>query len=156
MNIPAHPHQAEVGDAKAEIAESMRSRLHDLTILVGTANGFGEGWADPDKLKALGVEECHATEDDGRAAEEAEERLLEYPLCVEATTTFEIVLRGGPDSRLVVECEHHPESGPEYGYTIRRVLYRYSWTGSAEIELTGENLRVAEEFARRVVPELAE
>jgi hypothetical protein len=44
----------------------------------------------------------------------------------------------------------HPRS-----YEIRRILYRYSWSGSAELELVGEDRRVAESFARRVVPELA-
>lgn len=147
-------------NAAEYIETAMRGRLDDLTILTGTADGKGEGWADPDKLEALGVAEKHATEDDGVAAEEARERLEEYPLCVDTTTVFEIVLgTGGPDDRLLVECDSIV--APIYGdesrrlYEIRRILYRYSWSGSAERELTGDNYEVAERFARSVVPELA-
>lgn len=148
----------EVGDAHGEIEQEMRSRLDGLAVLIGTAEGKGEGWADPDQLEALGVMDKHATE--GDAQEEAEERLREYPLAVETTMTFEVVIgTGGPDDRLLFECSG-VDAGPHDGggdrWEINRVLYRYSWSGSAERELTGEDRKTAEELARRVVPELAE
>jgi hypothetical protein len=88
--------------------------------------------------------------------EQADRLMAELPLCVEATTTFEVVLgTGGPDDRLVFECERWPGTeGSRDSYDIRRVLYRYSWEGSGEVELYGEDREAAEAFARRVVPEL--
>src|SRR3954451_13962133 len=77
---------SEMGDAHAEVDSRMRDRLDDLAILIGTAEGKGEGWADPDKLEALWVEDKHADPEIGTAEKEAQERLDEYPLAVEATT----------------------------------------------------------------------
>lgn len=154
----------EVGDAKAEIAQKMRGRLDDLAVLTKAAD-----YEDPanvlkettaEQLEALGFER-----EGDPLAEQAERMLSEYPLAVEATTTFEIVIgTGGPDDRILVECDRlTPENCPGYvdsvgsfEYEIRRVLYRYSWSGSAEVELAGEDKEVAEAFARRVVPELVE
>jgi hypothetical protein len=154
----------QTGDAAAEIDEHMHSRLDDLALLVGTAEGKGEGWAHPARLEALGIEDKHAHPEIGTAEEEAQERLDEYPLAVEATVTFEVVLgTGGPDDRLLFECsgtpspvQPDPHTPPPTVYEINRVLYRYSWTGSAERVLTGEDRETAEALARRVVPELAE
>ena len=88
----------------------------------------------------------------------------ELTLAVEATTTFEVLLNvGGPDRRLCLECDGSPagwqpdpHTPPPTVYEVRRVYYRYSWSGSAEVELVGEDREVAETFARRVVPALAE
>lgn len=93
---------------------------------------------------------------------DAEQVMDEMPLCVEATTTFEVVLgTGGPDRRLCFECSpgyerEHDDPRSRTTYTIRRVFYRYSWEGSAEFELIGEDREIAEAFGRRVVPELVE
>lgn len=62
----------------------------------------------------------------------AAERLYELPLCVEATTTFEVVLgTGGPDNRLCLECDGcaadwqpDPHTPPPTVYEVRRVLHR--------------------------------
>lgn len=152
-------------DPASYVDVAMRGRLDDLALLVGTAEGKGEGWADPEKLEALGVQDKHADPEVGTAEEEAQERLDEFPLAVEATTTFEVVLgTGGPDDRLLFECSGGPSradafDNPEANrdpYEIDRVLYRYSWSGSAELELTGEDKETAEALARRVVPELVE
>ncbi len=126
--------------------------------MVGTAEGNGEGWADPAKLEALGVEDVHASEGN-QAAQEAETLLGEYPLEIKTITTFEAVLGvGGPDERLVFEC-----SGGDQGdgrgtcFEINRVLYRFSWASeSVERVLSGDDREVAEAFAERVVPELVE
>ena len=80
---------------------------------------------------------------------------------MEATTTFEIVLgTGGPDDRLLVECEtggnRRWDDRDHAPCEIRRILYRYSWDGSAERELSGGDYDLAEHLARRVVPELVE
>jgi hypothetical protein len=41
-------------------------------------------------------------------------------------------------------------------YSIRRILYRYTWSGSGEVELIDEDSDTAEAFARQVVSELVE
>lgn len=113
--------------------------------------------------KALDIHEAEVEElsaDDLR--EQADEYLREWPLCIEASTTFEIVLgTGGPDTRLMIECDRVEmnsvaiEQGRDrWSYEVRRVFYRYSWFGSADFELTGDDRAAAEAFARRVVPEL--
>lgn len=157
----------QVGDAAAEVEANKRSRIDDLYLLLGTAEGKGEGWADPAALEALGVEDKHATEGDD-AEDEAAERLDEYALCVESTRTFEIVIgTGGPDDRFLIECTEISEESTGSGslsvtayeparYEIDRVLYRYSWTGSAERILSGDDRETVEAYARRVVPALAD
>lgn len=161
----------EVGNAATEITRKMRSRLDDLAVLVAVAQ---EDWTEKiqklssAEFEALGMSGDHAgasaiSAQRIEAAEDAQGRLDEYPLCVEATTTFEIVIgTGGPDDRLLIECNViPPDPGGVHGhygprYEISRVLYRYSWEGSAEIVLTGDDRETAEAFARRVVPELVE
>lgn len=153
----------ETGDAHGEVDSHMRSRLDELHNLSRLANpGVDlDEWSN-DELLAMdigyGVAGPLSRE---YIQEQAEERLNEYPLCVEATTTFEVVLgTGGPDDRLIFECSYeiNPtlDDTAHRDYEIRRVLYRYSWTGSAERVLTGEDRETAEELARRVVPELVE
>jgi hypothetical protein len=152
--------RVDVTDAVAYVGEAMRGRLEDLRLLQRLGDGAGkdllrEGCGD--QVEGLGVEL-----EGGEPLEDQANALLdEYPLCVEATTTFEIVLGiGGPDDRLLVECDGGREESEvgaaPSGYEIRRILYRYSWSGSAERVLSGENLDTAERFARQVVPELAE
>ncbi|MBS1675986.1 MAG: hypothetical protein JST08_01245 [Actinobacteria bacterium] len=149
-------------DARAYVATSARDCVADLGDLNELANyGMIEGGAtlDPGRLSALGIDPEGAPED------QAEERLHELSLGVDVTTTFEVVLgAGGPDRRLCFECDRDLDrSGldltpayPRYVYEIRRVHFRYSWSGSAEVELTGSDREVAEAFGRRVVPELAD
>jgi hypothetical protein len=55
-----------------------------------------------------------------------------------------------------MEAEGRLGTPGEIVYEIRRILYRYSWDGSAERVLSGEDYDVAERFARQVVPELVE
>lgn len=140
------------------VSTAMRSRLDDLAILTQVCqdNVSESKIAD---METLGFERG------GRPfAEQAQQLLDEYPLAVETTTTFEIVLGiGGPDDRLLVECDTdlgkytgEPRRQFADAYEIRRILYRYSWEGSAEVVLTGEDKATAEAFARRVVPELVE
>lgn len=142
-------------DAVAYVGRAMRGRLDDLALLTRTADsGLREGTNDD--LESLGFD---LDEDD--LEDQATILLDEYPLCVEATTTFEIVLgTGGPDDRLLIECEtienRCRDERDHADYEIRRILYRYSWSGSGERVLSGEDYDVAERFARRVVPELVE
>lgn len=146
----------KVGDAKAEVEQAMRSRMDDIADLTQVATGEG----DELDLSEHGVDAGEGWE----RQEQAQERLRELPLAVEKTVTFEIVLgTGGPDDRIIVECDvidgrvTGAISGSDQPrYEIRRVLYRYSWTGSAEVELTGDDREVAEAFAREVVAELIE
>jgi hypothetical protein len=144
-----------------ESAESLTTELADLLKLANVEEAELDEWSN-DEL--LGLDIGYGVAGPLSAAqvrEEAEDRLNALPLCVEASTTFEIVLgTGGPDRRLLIECSG---GGVELGsedtaasLEIRRVLFRYSWSSSAEVELTGEAKEAAEEFARRVVPELIE
>lgn len=154
---------AEVGNAAAEIAEAMRGRLDHLAALQRVEAGEVDDFSN-DEILRLGLAYGHPgpipTE---QLQEEAGERLDLFALSVETITTFEIVLGvGGPSDSLLIECSTYEEDAGQghgikrRGYEINRVLYRYSWEGSAEVELTGEDREVAEEFARRVVPELVE
>lgn len=150
----------QTGEAEREIDAHLRSRLdtvHNLSRLANPGVDLDE-WSN-DELLALdiGYGQPGPLERD-EIQEQAEERLNEFPLCVESTTLFEVVIgTGGPDDRLIFECNEIGTNGlnqPEY--EIARVLYRYSWTGSAERVLSGEDRETAEELARRVVPELVE
>lgn len=138
-----------------EIEHHMRDRMQSIAALIRLREAHNAADdADAALLEELGVEF-----EGGDPLEDQAERLLdEFPLSVEATKLFEIVLgTGGPDDRLIVECregEHNGVNQPSY--EIRRILYRYSWSGSAERELTGEDRETAEALARRVVPELVE
>lgn len=155
----------QVGEAEKEIDANLRSRLdtiHNLSRLANPGVDLDE-WSN-DELLALdiGYGQPGPLERD-EIQEQAEERLNEFPLCVEATTTFEVVIgTGGPDDRLLFECSVYDDGRiGEAGYSpqtyeISRVLYRYSWTGSAERVLSGEDRETAEALARRVVPELVE
>lgn len=152
--------EPQVGDAHAEIDGNMRSRLDELHNLQRLANpGVDlDEWSN-DELLALDIGYGVAGPLSREYIQEAaEERLNAYPLAVEAETVFEVVIgTGGPDDRLVFECSEIDRNGVnEPAYEINRVLYRYSWTGSAERVLSGEDRETAEGLARRVVPELVE
>lgn len=106
-------------------------------------------------------------DEDPQDLAEAAERVMDgWPLAVESTVTFEIVLGvGGPDSRILIECDVEQHGSPatvpsgyerELSYEIRRVCYRYSWSGTADYEFSGEARAAVEAFARRVVPQLSE
>ncbi len=154
------PAKTNVGDAHAEVREQAESRIAHIRML----NDLAAETADIDSysnddLLALGIGYAQpGALELQQIVDEARERLRELPLVVEQRTQFEVVLgTGGPDDRLIFEC-HHDGLGAHLseGYEIERVLYRYSWTGTAEVELEGEDREIAEAFAREVVPELAE
>lgn len=147
-------------DARAYLETSARDcidELRDLSAL-GEYEHPGEARQDigSERIAALGLDP------DAFDRYDAEEAIDALPLAVEATTTFEVVLGiGGPDRRLCFECDRIEGGYYDDGsripstYEVRRVYYRYSWSGNAELELTGEDREVAEAFAVRVVAELA-
>jgi len=153
---------ADSTDAPNYVATAKRNRVDYIAALLDIVADPIEALAASYRIAEVGGQDDPGWSVDA-AQETAEELLREMPLCVDATTTFEIVLgTGGPDSRLLIECDasqpHMGGDGP-YGdveYEIRRILYRYSWNGSGELELTGSDYRAAESFAERVIPELAE
>jgi len=151
--------ESDETDAAAYVGVAMRGRLDHIAGLLTATWGDPEQFSN-DELLALdigyGVPGPLTAE---YVREEAESHLHALPLAVEVTTTFEVVLgTGGPDDRLLVECraELDPEQTLQPQYEVRRILYRYSWEGSGEVELVGEDRAAAEAFARRVVPELTE
>ena len=128
-----------------------------LLALVGAATGDSTV-SDDQAAELLGMSAEQVREEgESVIAEAAEQAIHEMPLAVEQTRLFEVVLgTGGPDDRLIFECDIDAETGRIHEVDpIRRVLYRYSWQGSAEIELRGDQRRTAEDFGRRVVPALA-
>jgi hypothetical protein len=153
--------RADETDARAYVQTSARdciAHLHDL-IALGEYEHSGEARQDigAGRIADLGLDP------DAFDRYDAEEALDELPLAVEATTTFEVILGiGGPDRRLCLECDRIEGGFCDDGsripssYELRRVCYRYSWSDSAELELSGSDRDVAEAFARRVVPELAD
>lgn len=157
--------QHEVGDAAAEVEQQLRDRLDDLILLTGLARGEGIDEISNDQMLGLGIAYGQPGPIEApQIEEEAAERLDEYPLAVERTVSLEVVLgTGGPDDRLIFECDVVDpaavagDGSTAYGpLEISRVLYRYSWTGSAERVLSGQDRAAAEELGRRVVPELVE
>lgn len=99
--------------------------------------------------------EAVGLEFDGRdMAEDAAERLYEYPLRVEATTTFEVVLgAGGPGDRLCLECDGCPADWQPDLHTPPPTVYGplrplpLLLVGRAGLRLRGEDREVAEAFA---------
>lgn len=151
----------EVGDAAAEIAKNMRARLDRFLALECASNDPAEQAQEGIEKLDLGAEyDDHELKNEGEVMEAAQEALNAFPLAVERMVSFEVVFgTGGPDDRLIVECsvaERHGDPTRDYDYEIRHVLYRYSWTGSAEVPLIGEDKEIGEAIARRYVPELAE
>jgi len=150
-------------DAAGFIGEAKRGRLDDLDALRQVIDGDAD-LVDEAVMLGLGIGAEYDDHELQRepTADDAECALDTYALAVESALVFEVVLgTGGPDDRLVFECSlirgsRLDTSGAAGAVTIRRVLYRYTWAGSAEVELTGEDRRIAEEYGRRVVPELAE
>ncbi len=141
--------RVDLTDAVAYVGEAMRGRLETLKLLQAVIDDDGRNIAEPDAVAAeLGIDPADVDGDGADLLEVAETALYELPLCVEATTTFEIVLgTGGPDDRLLIECEtvENPmrDERDHADYEIRRILYRYSWSGSAERVLSGEDYEVA-------------
>jgi hypothetical protein len=139
------------------VGTAMRARLDDLRLLLL----LSEGGRELDRTQMLDVLGLEGPADEGEIVDAANERLVELPLCVQTTTIFEIVLgTGGPDDRLIVECDTERVGGMGNSalvtYSIRRILYRYTWSGSGEVELIDEDSDTAEAFARQVVSELVE
>jgi hypothetical protein len=143
-------------NAAEYVGTAMRGRLDDLRLLLL----LSEGGRELDRTQMLDVLDLEGPADDGEIVDAANERLVELPLCIQTTTFFEVVLgTGGPDDRLIVECNTYDRSPSGYSettYEIRRIVYRYTWSGSGEVELIGEDRDTAEAIARRVVPELVE
>lgn len=147
-------------DACAYVETSARDLIGELRTL----ELLTQGGRTLDETQMLDCVDLEGPAGEDEIVEAAEDRLFSLPLAVEATTTFEVVLGcGGPDRRLCFECrgepadwQPDPHTPPPTIYEVRRVLYRYSWDRSAEIELSGEDREVAEAFGRRVVPELVE
>lgn len=147
-------------DARAYVQTSARDLIGELRTL----ELLTQGGRTLDKTQMLDCIDVEGPAGEDEIVEAAADRLLSLPLAVEATTTFEVVLGcGGPDRRLCFECavdsriiERGENILQSVGYEIRRVFYVYSWSGSGEIELTGEDRETAEAFGRRVVPELVE
>ena len=140
-------------NAAEYVGTAMEGRLSDIGDLLRLCGGDIDYEVDAERAAALGIDEGDYVGD------QAEELLNSYPLCVETQVSFEIVIgTGGPDDRLIVECDVDMLEPSEFGgfgdLSIRCILYRYSWDGSAERVLSGENHEIAEEFARRIVPEL--
>lgn len=158
------PASVDETDAKAYIGIAMRDRMDELTDLLSLTDlQFTEEVAErlgSTRIGELGIDE---ETPEPNMVEEAERALRQTILCVDKAMVFEIVLgTGGPDSRILIECDMSTadyEGDPmatSTVYEIRRVLYRYSWSGSGEIELSGGDRLAAEMLARRVVPELVE
>lgn len=157
--VRIHPTEDST-DAANYVGVAMRSRMDDIGLLVNVAaRGFSDDDAEMEK-EADAAEALGAGLDDGDPEEAAYVALCEMVLSVETVTTFEIVLgTGGPDDRLIVECEGvdgEAAGQPVTLYAIRRILYRYSWEGFGEVALVGEDFTAAAAFAQRVVPELSE
>ena len=142
------------------VGVSLRDRLEHLAPLLAIARGEADT-LDQEIVEGLdlGAEyEDHELQNGDELVEAAEQRIWETPLCVETTTTFEIVLgTGGPDDRFLIECVGDRDAyAPRPPYEVRMIHYRYSWEGSAERRLHGADEEVAEELARRLIPELSE
>ena len=136
-------------NAPAYVETSMRGTMDDI----GKLTRLADGGYSLDETQIFDIVDLEGPASEEEVREAAQERLDELPLCVERTVIFEIVLGiGGPDRRLLIECDQSYDAPLE----IRRVLYRYSWSGSAAVELTGKDRENAEAFARQVVPELIE
>jgi hypothetical protein len=156
--VRIHPSEDET-DVAAYVSVSARDTLDDLSVVVAAASG------DAGNYTAEQLERVGLPGDPDMPGDDAQETLYALPLSVDRTVCFEVVLGiGGPDRRIVVECdavdsrvlERGENVLQSVGYEIRRVLYRYSWSGSAELELSGTDRETAEAFARQVVPELVE
>ena len=132
-------------NAAKRIDTALRGRLDDLADLQRVADGGASAVDDADRLEELGIESQLS---DSASQEEAQDALAGFALSVETVTLHEIVLgTGGPDDRLIVEVDQG---------AIRRILYRYSWSGSAERVLSGANYDTAERFAHYMIPALEE
>jgi hypothetical protein len=157
------PIQPDETKPKEYVWTAVTQRLEELADLIALANGEPMPSVEPeaagDRIEELGLEPDSIYSDLPGAAEDL---LQAYPLCVEAMTSFEVVLGvGGPDVRIVLECsaeeanwQPSPRERPPLGYETRRVLFRYSWSESAEVVLSGPQRETAEALARRVIPEL--
>ena len=135
-------------------------RLADFRDLVALACGDDPA-ADTlgaDRIEELGIE---AQLDGDARREDAETRMLEYPLGVSAYTTFKVELStGGPADWLEVVCTGDTpkyEATRDDGayYEVERIVYHFAdWFDHAEDTLTGEDREAAEAFVSRIVPEL--
>lgn len=153
------PAEPEPTDACTHASVSARQAMLDLEALLAVAGHEDAGFS------AGRLEDVGLRLDGGDPPADQANRLLDaIPEGIRTTVTFEVALaNGGPDGRLGIECEVELLKAGEFGrfpdadgFSVRRVSYRCSPSGSAEIELTGEERRIAEAFARRVVPELGE
>jgi len=140
-------------NAAEYVSTAMRGRLDDLAALHSVIDGEAD---QVDEATMIGLD-IGAEYDDHELrtepyGDQAQDALDTYALCTESTVLYEVVFgTGGPDDRLIVECDCDDEGRPA---GIRRILYRYSWSGSAERVLSGEDFDTAERYARSVLPAL--
>lgn len=98
------------------------------------------------------LERIEADSDDSEVVEErAQEYLWNLPLAVSRSTVFRIELStGGPADYLEIFC-NQDEERPE----IVRIVYHFAdWFDHAQRDLTGDDLKVAEDFAHQIIPDL--
>lgn len=132
-------------------AEHINASLRNRLAYLDTLHLVVDGDADQADETTLGELDIGAEYDDHElqsepSEEDAQEALNSFALGVETTTLHEIVLgTGGPDDRLIVEVDQG---------VVRRIRYRYSWSGSAERTLSGGDYRTALRFACHLIPEL--
>src|SRR5690606_23107435 len=95
------PMTTDQTNAREYVSEAMRGPVDDRRDLLTLADGGDPDYTVPDeRVAALGIDPGDYVGD------QALESLHAYPLAVEVMTTFEIVLGvGGPDSRILVECD---------------------------------------------------
>lgn len=145
-------------DARGYAPISARRAISDLQVLLDIADHCDPGFSGR-RLEDLGF----VLEGGDPLADQAERLIDARPWGIQATVTFAVVLEpAAPQRSLRLECDpdlldlgelrRFPGRG---GHEVRRVFYRYSWSDSAEVELSGADRQIAERFAARVVPELA-
>jgi hypothetical protein len=153
-----HPGRPEPADVVAYATVSAEDALSDIRDLMAIAGHDNPGYEDR-RLEELGF----LLEGGDPLEDQANGILSHLPSAIAKRATFEIVLGvKGPDRRLCFECVWiPPQSRPQDPvaitrdrYEVRRVFYRYSWSDSAEVELHGTDREIAEDFGRRVLPEL--
>lgn len=170
--VDAEPDQTDAEAYAPVVAERMGEQMIDWTRLMEAASdgALGDELADYNLTRER-VEELEL-DPDAFDGENVDIAMQESVLAVESSRTFEVVFgTGGPDVRLLVDCDMYerdiekhqvdvlgqlPTPPPRVDYEPRRVAIRYSWSGSREVALHGAAREAALEFARRVVPELAE
>lgn len=150
------------------LTSHLRGRIHDLDMLGKLINCVDPADLDADAKDAIepllgaGFLEL----DGNRISAEATDTMEGYALGISAVTVFTINLgTNGPGDWFEVECIPASESQitntrgyvAEGGYLIESIYYCFADMGGMEREaLEGQDLAIAEDYAERVIPELAE